>query len=70
MVGWNTDVDASALGRLWDDKWLLTAAGAGGGAGALLAWAFSDRTAGPVAGAGLGLVPALIKASQFVTDLY
>lgn len=71
LMGWSTDVDASALERVSDDKWLLLISALGGsGAGALVTWALTNRVAVLVAGALIGMAPALIKASAYFTHAY
>ena len=71
LIGWSLDVDASAFDRVMGDKWLLTISAVTGGAtGALLAWAFTNRTFILLGGALLGMLPAVLKASAYFTDAY
>lgn len=71
LIGWSLDVDATAVDRVMADKWLLTiSAVAGGATGALLAWAFTNRTLILLAGGLLGMLPAILKASAYLTDAY
>lgn len=71
LIGWSIDVDASAVQRVGDDTGLLLISGlAGAGAGALVAWVLTDRAAVLVAGALVGMVPALIRASAYFTSAY
>ena len=70
-IGWSVDVEASALGRVRADRWLLTASAVAGAAtGALLTWAFTNRTFILLGGALPGCIPALLKASAFYTNAY
>jgi hypothetical protein len=71
LVGWSVDVEASPAERVADDGWLLLASAvAGGGAGALVAWVFTDRGAALGAAALAGMTPALVSASAFFTHAY
>ena len=71
LVGWSVDVGASPVERVADDGWLLLASAvAGGGAGALVAWVFTDRAAVLGAGVLVGMTPALLSASAFFTHAY
>lgn len=52
-------------------RWLLTASAVAGAAtGALLTWAFTNRTFILLGGALPGCIPALLKASAFYTNAY
>jgi membrane protein YqaA with SNARE-associated domain len=71
LIGWSVEVDASALHRVGDDMWLfLTSAMAGASAGALVAWVLTNRAAVLLAGALIGVTPALLKASAYFTSTY
>jgi hypothetical protein len=71
LIGWSVEVDATPAHRVGDDTWLLlTSAVAGGGAGALVAWVLTNRTAVLVACALIGMVPAFTKASAYFTSAY
>lgn len=71
LIGWSSEVDASAFDRVLEDKWLLTiSVVAGGATGALLAWAFTNRTFIILGGALVGMLPAILKASAYFTDAY
>lgn len=71
LIGWSLDVDASAFDRVADETWLLAiSAVAGGATGALLAWAFTNRTFILLGGALLGMMPAMLKAKAFFTNAY
>lgn len=71
LIGWSLDVHASALDRVMADKWLLTISAVTGGAtGALLAWAFTNRTFILLGGTLLGMMPAILKASAQFTSSY
>ena len=71
LIGWSVDVDASPLQRVGDDTWLLLTSGiAGAGAGTLVASLLTNRAAVLVAGALVGMTPALIKASAYFTNVY
>lgn len=71
LIGWSADVDASAIDRVWEDRWLLTVSAlAGGGTGVLLTWGFTNRTFVLLGGALCGVMPAMLKASAYFTGAY
>lgn len=71
LIGWSSDVDATAFERVEAEGGLFAiAAIAGGCAGLALAWAFTNRALLVAFGAVAGLIPAVTKASAYFTNAY